>query len=293
MTALLDSAFLGELRVLERRLELRARSGLAGETLARRRGSSAEFEQHRPYVPGDDIRRIDWLAMARSGTPVLKQFRSEEDPTVQVLLDCSASLALGSPSKLRLAQRLCAAVGYLVLSSGARLQLIRGPGSDASAVTFFAQRRGRSTLVAFLTELEASVAQGETHLAKWLQRIASSTRRPGLLVVVSDFLDPEPVLRELDLARAQGHDVALAQVLAREELVPDLEGDLELVDTETEARIALTVDESALAAYGAALAGLLEQLRAWCRQRGHGYARITREADLLPGLTKLVRREQD
>jgi uncharacterized protein (DUF58 family) len=293
MTALLDSEFLTELCVLERRLNLRARSGLAGETLARHKGSSAEFEQHRPYVAGDDTRRIDWLAMARSGAPVLKQFRSEEDPVVQVLLDRSASLALGTPTKLWLAQRLCAAVGYLALQHGARLQLISAPGKANDDVTFHARRRGRNTLARYLAELSASDAQGETHLVEWVERITTSTRRAGLLVVVSDFFDPEPVLRQLDLARAQGHDVALAQVLSREEIEPELEGDVELIDAETDARVALTVDGRALEAYRAALAGLCQRLGAWCRQRGHAYVRVASEAQLLPALGRLVRRQQD
>jgi hypothetical protein len=113
------------------------------------------------------------------------------------------------------------------------------------------------------------------------------------LVVVSDFFDPEPVLRQLDLARAQGHDVALVQVLSREEIEPDIEGDVELIDAETDARVALTVDARALEAYRAALAGLCERLRAWCRQRGHAYVRVSSEAELLPALGRLVRRQQD
>lgn len=293
MTTLLDDAFLSELRVFERQLRLRARSHLAGATLAHKRGSSAEFEQHRPYVAGDDVRRIDWLAMARSGSPILKQFRSEEDPIVQVLLDRSASLAFGTPSKLWLAERLCAAIGYLALKAGARLSLVSGPGATPETVTFHPRRSGRGAIVGYLAELERSVAAGETHLVSWLGRTVLATRRPGTLVVVSDFLDPDPVLHELDLARARGHDVALVQVLAREEIDPTLDGDVELLDAETGARVALTLDSAAYAAYQAALAGLFERLRAWSRQRGHAYVRITAEADLLPALGKLWRRAQD
>ncbi|HQB43450.1 MAG TPA: DUF58 domain-containing protein, partial [Polyangiaceae bacterium] len=75
MSALLDAAFLKELEALRRRLEIKARSGSAGDQLAKRRGGSAEFQDHRPYAPGDDLRRIDWAAYARTGEPVLKLFR--------------------------------------------------------------------------------------------------------------------------------------------------------------------------------------------------------------------------
>jgi uncharacterized protein (DUF58 family) len=293
MTELVEPAFLLQLRSLERRLRLVARSGRAGERQARRRGSSAEFEQHRPHVVGDDPRLIDWLATARSGTLIQKLFKNEEDPVVQVLLDCSASLSLGSPQKIWLAKRLCAAVGHLALADGARLQLVAGAGTKPDAATFHPPRRGRAALFGFVKQLDACVASGPTKLAHWVREIVRSTRRPGLLVVVSDFLDPEPVARELDVARGHGHDVALFQILALEELDPELEGDLELEDVENGARIELSADPSVMQAYLEALSESCERLRAWARQRGLAYVRLSREEQLLPALSTFVLRGQD
>src|SRR5262245_26947637 len=101
---LLGAAFVRELEALRRRLEIRARSGAAGEHLARRRGGAAEFHEHRPYAPGDDLRRIDWAAYARSGEPVLKVFRAEEDVVARLVVDTSASLGVGEPPKLEVAR---------------------------------------------------------------------------------------------------------------------------------------------------------------------------------------------
>src|SRR5688572_4120589 len=98
--ALLGASFVRELEVLQRRLEIRARSGGAGEHLARRRGGSAEFKEHRAYAPGDDMRRIDWAAYARTGEPVLKLFRAEEDVIARIVCDASASLDFGEPKKI-------------------------------------------------------------------------------------------------------------------------------------------------------------------------------------------------
>src|SRR5262245_41387207 len=89
---LLDPAFVRELEALRRRLEVHARSGASGEHVAKRRGGAAEFQEHRAYAPGDDLRRIDWAAYARSGEPVLKLFRAEEDVVSRLVLDASASL---------------------------------------------------------------------------------------------------------------------------------------------------------------------------------------------------------
>ena len=126
-----------------------------------------------------------------------------------------------------------------------------------------------------------------------MRELVRATKRPGLLVVVSDFLDPEPVVHELDLARARGHDVALFQVLAVEELEPMLEGDLELEDLETGARLDASVDADVMQAYLLALSQACERLRAWARQRGLAYARLNREEQLLPALSTFVLRGQD
>jgi len=210
-----------------------------------------------------------------------------------VLLDRSASLSTGSPSKLWLAQKLCVAVGHLALVNGARLRLISGPGTDGHSTTFHPPRRGRPALFAFSKQLEAATAEGTTHLARWVREVVAATVRPGLLVVVSDFFDPEPVLSELDLARARGHDVALFQVLSSEELEPNLEGDLELEDVETGAHVEVSLDASAVEAYLTALSELCERLRAWSRQRGQAYVRVSREDQLLAALGTFVARGQD
>src|SRR5437762_12718282 len=119
---LLDPSFARELEALRRRLRVRARSGSGGDHLARRRGGSAEFLEHRPYAPGDDLRRMDWLAFARTGEPVFKLFRAEEDVVVRLVLDASASLDAGTPTKLEAAKRLAAAVGYMALADSERAQ---------------------------------------------------------------------------------------------------------------------------------------------------------------------------
>ncbi|HEY3253840.1 MAG TPA: DUF58 domain-containing protein, partial [Polyangiaceae bacterium] len=111
--SLLDPAFVRELEALRRRLSVTVQSGGAGERVSRRRGGSAEFQDHRPYAPGDDLRRVDWAAFARTGEPVLKLFRAEEDSVLRLVLDASGSLAFGSPQKFEVARRVAAAIGYL------------------------------------------------------------------------------------------------------------------------------------------------------------------------------------
>src|SRR5882724_9502368 len=156
--ALLDPAFVRELEALRRRLQVMVQSGASGERAARRRGGSAEFQEHRPYAPGDDLRRVDWSAFARTGEPVLKLFRAEEDTVLRLLVDASASLAFGQPQKLEVARRVAAAIGYLGLANGQRVQVLvarerAGQSAGRGLERVGAPRRGRDALAALLRDL--------------------------------------------------------------------------------------------------------------------------------------------
>ncbi|MCB9583830.1 MAG: DUF58 domain-containing protein [Polyangiaceae bacterium] len=293
---LLTPEFIAELEALRRRLEIRARSGASGERVSRRRGGSAEFEEHRPYAPGDDLRRIDWLAYARTGEPVIKQFRAEEDVILRMLVDGSASLGFGEPSKLEVARRLCAALGYLALAGSQRAQVLvaggqegRGPGLNQVGPP----KRGRSALAGLLRELSRVEATGTVDLTRSIEQTLLTSRRPGLLVVVSDFYDAGPVLQALGRARAQGHDVCLLQVLSREELEPNLEGDYSFVDAESGQTVELTLDATAVDAYIARLTGLIEELRGWARRHAGTYLRAVTDEPLEAVVRRFVTRESD
>ena len=299
---LLDPAFVRELEALRRRLEVNVRSGAAGERASRRRGGSAEFQDHRPYAPGDDLRRVDWAAFARTGEPVLKLFRAEEDSILRLLVDASASLAFGAPQKLEVARRVAAAIGYLALANGQRTQVLvaREPGDAPSGTgtgrgleRVGSPHRGRDALAALLRELSAPVGAGSADLARAVEVTLRRSARPGLLVVVSDFLDPGPVTRALSHACAAGHQVALVQVLAREELEPSFDGDFSLVDAETHAEVELGMDAAAIDAYVARLAGLIDELRSWSRRHRASYVRTSNDEPIEGAVRRFVARAVD
>ena len=293
--ALLAPEFLRELEILKRRMEIQARSGAAGEHTARRRGSSAEFHEHRPYEPGDDLRRIDWLAFARSGQPVTKLFRAEEDTMVRIVLDASASLDFGTPSKLEAARRVAAAVGYLALASGQRSELWVARVSSSGRLPFerTPPRRGRAGITALLRDLSRVTASGSTDLGAAVRAVVEYAPRPGLIVLVSDFLDPGPVTSALALSRASGHDLALVQILDAAELEPDLEGDLALVDAESNQSLDVTADGAAIEAYLLRITGLIEELRAFARRNGATYVRALNDEPLLALVRRVVARSID
>ncbi|HKY38566.1 MAG TPA: DUF58 domain-containing protein [Polyangiaceae bacterium] len=292
--ALLEPEFLRELAVLRRQLKIDVRSGGTGEHVARRRGGSAEFQEHRPYTPGDDLRRIDWLAFARSGVPVVKTFRAEEDVVVRLLIDASASLDFGNPRKIEVSRRIAAALAYLALTESERVQLLVTGGEASRGLAVVGEpRRGRGALHRVLSELGHIEASGRGSLAAALRGVAERALRPGLLVVLSDFFDAGPVAEELSRLRAQGHALALVQILSRMELEPDFEGDLGLVDSETESELQVTMDAGAIESYLARLAGLVEELRSTARRLRSRYVRALSDEPLAQPVRRIVLGQSD
>jgi uncharacterized protein (DUF58 family) len=294
--SLLAPEFLRELEILKQRLDIEVRSGGAGERASRRKGGSAEFAEHRPYEPGDDLRRIDWLAFARSGQPMTKLFRAEEDALVRLCLDASQSLDVGEPSKFSTAQRVAAAIGYIALAQGQRTELavarVDEPGGRPVKSRGRA-RRGRSGITTLLRELAVVTTGGATDLAGAIRAITEGSSRPGLLVVLSDFFDPGPVLESLGLARALGHEVALIQILDRSELDPNLEGDLALEDVETGSVVEISADPAAISAYLQRLRALCDGLRRWARRQGATYLLTTPSESLPVVMRRFVSRSID
>src|SRR4051812_7214673 len=287
--SLLDADFVRELSLLRRRLKVDVRSGGHGEHVARRRGGSAEFQEHRPYAPGDDLRRIDWLAFARSGMPVVKTFRAEEDVVVRLLIDASASLDFGNPRKIEVTRRIAAALAYLALADSERVQLLVTGGPVTRGLSVVGEpRRGRGALHRVLGELSHIEARGPASLPAALRGVSERALRPGLLLVLSDFFDAGPVAEELSRLRAQGHTLTLVQVLSRMELEPDFEGDLGLLDSETQAELEVTMDPSAVEAYLGRLAGLVEELRATARRLGGRYVRVLTDEPLEAPVRRIV-----
>lgn len=248
-----------------------------------------EFREHRGYAPGDDLRRIDWAAYARTGEPVLKLFRAEEDVVARVLCDTSRSMDFGTPTKLAVAKKLAAAIGYMVLSRSERAQLL----TASDGVTGYrAPFRGRPGLPKLLRELESLEASGTTNLARAVDDVVRRSERPGMLVVLSDFFDGSPLLTSLKQAAFAGHQIALLQVLAEEEIEPDLEGDLALVDAESGDSIDITLDERALAVYLGRLSALQTEFSHFARRHSAYFAAHGVRADLREAVRSFVERRQ-
>lgn len=256
-----------------------------GEKRSKRRGSSVEFADFRAYNAGDDIRRIDWGAYARFDKLFLKMFLEEEDLDITLLIDASASMRFGEPSKLLTAQRLAGALGYIGLNNYDRVTAL---SFDANVRNWFPPARGRGAAARLFSYLEAQEASGEGDFAAAAKRLAMQSRRSGIAIVLSDFLMPDYETGLKTLA-ARGFEITALQVLDKHELEPDLVGDLKLVDAESGELREVTISESLLRAYKKRVTDYNANLRAFCLRYGMNYVQVTNDVPIDVAVTRLLR----
>ncbi|MFD9947876.1 DUF58 domain-containing protein [Nonomuraea sp. NPDC059023] len=224
------------LRRLELTITRRLDGLLQGDHLGLLPGPGSELAEARPYQAGDDVRRIDWNVTARTAEPHVRDVVADRELELWVLLDASASMDFGTAAmeKRDLALAATAAIGFLTQRTGNRIgaHLLHGSGLRALPA-----RTGRPHLMALLQEIftmpRARPGTKAAVLGAAAHRLGRTVVRRGLVVVVSDFLDPpetwEPELRRL----AVRHQVLAVEVLDPRELaLPDV-GLLTLMDPET------------------------------------------------------------
>jgi uncharacterized protein (DUF58 family) len=283
----LDAAFIGRLD----RLALVARQRVRGQGAGPRRssatGSSVEFADFRTYAPGDDYRRIDWSAYARLERLFLRIFEAEENSTVAIFVDCSTSMAGGNPAKARLARQIAAALSYIALTSYDRVAVC---GVRDRLGPYLPPRSGRDRAPEVWRFIADLPADGVTALQA-LRAYEGYSRAPGLALVISDLLtdsDWRAGLRALRGACRQ--EITVLQVLSPQELQPDVEGDLTLLDAETQRRVEVSVTPATLRRYAEALAAYTAEVGEWCRAQGITFAQISSAASVEDVVLRLLRR---
>lgn len=277
---------------------------LQGERRSKARGRSVEFEDFRPYVPGDDLRHVDWNVFARLDKFFIKIFQEEQDLALHIVLDCSPSMDAGTPSKLLFAQRIAMALGYLGLVNNNRVALwIIGSGT---AVKRLPPMRGRTSvqrLASFLvnetwgghtqggtgntpaSDTGTSSSSSANTFTSALRAISAARTGRGIMILLSDLLIPEGYQQGLTLLAGgasgggyAGWDTTLIQVLSPGELDPFAErspsgdrmilGDLRLTDAETGRISEVTVTADLVKRYQFRLDKYQKDLHAFAAARG-------------------------
>jgi uncharacterized protein (DUF58 family) len=261
-----------ELMVQLERLELISRKifrgRMKGERRSKRKGQSVEFADFRSYVPGDDLRFIDWNTYARLDRLFLKMFLEEEDLHFYALIDASDSMDFGQPTKLHYAKQLAAALGFIGLTHSDRVRIeTLGQSARQRGLAL----RGRHNLRRMIDWLESIEPGQKTSLAEGVKNFCLRNSGKGILVLLTDLMDKAGYETALRYLLAQQMDVYVIQTLSLEEIEPEITGDLRLVDCEDGDEAEITVSAPLLARYRRTVEAFVEGVRTFCNRRGMSY----------------------
>ena len=204
-------------------------------------GFSQEFAEYRAYSPGDDLRHVDWNVFARTERAYLKRYRGETNTLLTVLLDASSSMNYSSHkvSKMDYARYVAASLFYLTTQTqrdAAGLIVF-----DDEVRTYIRASTRQGQLYRLLSGLENAEARARTNYAKPLLHFQNFLRKRGMVVVISDFFEsPETIVRTIEPLRYHGNEVVLFHVLDPQELKPELDEPVLLIDMETQESLEVT-----------------------------------------------------
>lgn len=272
-------------------MSLRARLVVEGFILGLHRspyhGFSVEFAEHRPYLPGDEIKHIDWKLYGKTDRYYIRQFEEETNLKSYILLDKSGSMAFrsGALSKLTYSSYLAAALSYLMLKQQDAVSLTL---FDTEVTGYLPPLAKRSHLNQILSALEIVEPGGETAMAPILHRLAEKIKKRGLIIVISDLLDePVEIITALKHFRHKRHEVIVFQVLDRQELDFNFRQQTRFIDLE-QGESLLTEPWHIQQAYRAAMQAFLTDLKQQCRSNNIDFVQLTTDTSLDLSLTEYL-----
>lgn len=245
-----------------------------------------EVTGYRDYTTGDDYRHVDWNLCARHDELRSREYRGTADASTYFLLDCSASMGLGSPTKFAYAQRLAEALVYLSIANLDRVQLLTfadGILAESPAA------RGRGALPTLGTFLEqASATAASTDLRAVVEQFVRRPQRRGLVVLLSDLLDPRGFESALDLLRLHRYEPYVVQLFTPEEASPKLAGKVEFYDVETQQTRQWTLGEQDLANYQRVFDEFLTSLASYCGRNRLNFTQTSTAAPAEAVLQRMI-----
>jgi len=221
----LDPDVLDRVSGLELKARLIVEGYISGLHKSPFRGFSVEFAEHREYVPGDDMRFLDWKVYGKTDRLYIKRYEEETNLEAQLLVDCSESMAYHSvasdgsrkgPSKFEYACWAAAALAYLSINQQDSAGLVL---FDEKIRTVVPSSSNKANLRNIILELDKAAPAHGTGIGRALGEAGEAVRRRGLVILFSDLMDdPDEILRGLKQVRNRGHEVLLFHVLAHDEV---------------------------------------------------------------------------
>lgn len=271
-SALLSSETMAKLERMELITRKVFRGRMKGERRSKRRGQSVEFADFRNYVAGDDLRFIDWNLFARLDRLYLKIFLEEEDLHVYTIIDDSMSMGFGDPSKFWVGKQIAASLSYIGLCHGDRVSISTFSSCRSPLVL-----RGKSNVHRMLQMLESAKCQSTSagvsnqSMRQAIKDFCLTNQGKGIVVLITDLMDREGYDAALRMLIAREMDVFLIHILSPEELSPNLEGDLKLIDCEDQQTVDISVSSTMLEKYHETLRNFLAQAKTFCSKLSISY----------------------
>ncbi|MCX6875112.1 MAG: DUF58 domain-containing protein [Verrucomicrobia bacterium] len=283
----LDNALLSRLGSLPISARVPMLGNVAGKHRSPHRGSSVEFAEYRKYVPGDDTRRLDWKAFARSDRFYIKEFEADTNLRAYFVVDASGSMKFAGKgeSKVQYARRIAASLSYLLVNQGdaAGLSIC----TDKLHLEVPPSRRAAhlDRVFATLGKLEPS---GATGLIEALHTIAEKIGQRAFVVILSDlFTDPEALGDALQHLRYRKHDLSVFHLMDQMEIGFEFDRPHRFVDLED--HTSLVVEPNLIAEeYKSALRDFLAVVRAKCHEASADYQLVTTDTPLEPLLREFL-----
>jgi len=251
---------------------------VSGRHASPHRGSSVEFAEYRKYVPGDDLRRLDWRAFGRSDRHYVKEYEADTNLRLCLVLDTSGSMEFtsGGVTKIEYARRICGALGYLASQQGDAVGITCVAGG---IVRTLPPRRSPAHLRLVFDVLEEAKPAGPTRLPEVLHEIAETTRQRAVVAIVSDlFCEPETLATAFSHLRFRRHDVAAFHLLDPQEIRFDFRRPTRFLDMEGGSP--LFADPLDIAArYQQALSAWLGAIRSIVLEQGIDHAQVSLDED--------------
>lgn len=276
---LLKPETLARLRGLDLKARLVVEGFLEGLHRSPYKGFSVEFSEYRPYIPGDEPRRIDWKVFAKRDRFYVREYQEETNLRAMLLVDASGSMAYssGQLSKFDYATTLAAALAYLLIKQKDAVGLAT---FDTRIKEYVPPRSSRKHLEMLFAKLETLQTGGETDLSASLHGIAERTKKRGLVLIFSDlFDDPDRVLLALRHFRHRKHEVILFHILDPMEETFEFTTPLRLVDIETHKEASLD-PRLVRSEYRKALNNYRLRLRSTCAEHHIDYNPIRTDQSL-------------
>ena len=269
------------LKILARRV---AAKGNPAEKRSRQQGSGMEFRDFRPYTPGDDFRSIDWNVYQRLGRVFLRLFEEQRDLPVYLAPDLSQSMFQGENPRAHTALRTAFALAAIAQQEHDSVGVF---SFSNDLVTDLRPGSGKGRLLRIAQTLSRLQPGGETNFSKSMTNLRALNLRKGLLVIISDFFEPQGIESICEALKVMPHRMLLVQLVRKSDAEPNLSGDLLLKDCETGREHNVSATAAVIDAYKKAWSDFQARLNELARDRQAGKIEIDVDEDLVSQLARL------